>query len=158
MRYWRAVCGAGMISLMLACGPRSDLTVEVRGSFDDPASVQGLEIHVQGMVFTGSDFVTDENGRLRRSFEVPNDGQLPVTVLLTRDRQEVVRGEMTFTLSEGYDWWIQAFRQSTDPREPACFGCIGVERLKIDPALALDTEDSIWFTWGGEPKGSDVVY
>jgi hypothetical protein len=138
--------------VLVACEDGSTLEIRPRSSLTDSAGLAGIRMDVDGRTLTARDF---EIGEVHLS--VPDAGELVILVELDQAGRSAVQGSVRLQMAEDWEWGLDIFRTVRDPLE-TCMGCMGHVRLVLPEWAAAEEGESLWFVWGGKPKGSDVVY
>ena len=140
------------------CGdPGSTLEIRPRGSLTDSTSLAGIELEFDGRRVTAADFGPDETGLVTVELDVPNSGQLLIRVQLWESGRLVAEGDAGMTMASEHEWGVDIFRTATDPTE-TCFGCSGSASFPVAEWAAREAGEAVWVVWGGQPRGSDIVY
>ncbi len=133
----------------------STLDLRLRGSLDDSASLAGLRVQVNEDLFDAGDFAAGENPSLH--LVLPTSGEVRVWVALWQGGVNVSEGSVSWDV--GRDWeWTMDIQRSSDDVFSACFGCTGYSRIPIAPQAQQEPDEALWVTWGGKPRGSDIVF
>lgn len=148
---------AASTPVLTACAGESTLEIRPMESLSDESELAGLVLRLQGRELRADDFQAADGGVPRVELEVPNSGILTVRAELFQDDRLVASGVIGWEMREEYRWGLSVFRQADDPAD-ACFGCMGSDGLTVDEAFRNEPGERLWFTWGGRPRGSDVVY
>lgn len=157
---WTCTSGPAVALFLLAssaCSKSSTLEVRPRASLSDSTGLAGLVLQIEGREVRASSFGPNESGIPEVMLSVPNQGRLRIGVQLTQSGVVVAEGTIGWELANEYEWGMDVFRQAADPIS-GCFGCRGSEAVLIDAAARGESEEALWFTWGGKPKGSDIVF
>ena len=78
-------------------------------------------------------------------------------VALWQDGVNVSEGSVRWDV--GRDWeWTMDIQRSSDDVFSTCFGCTGYSRMPIAPQAQQEPDEALWVTWGGKPRGSDIVF
>jgi len=88
---------------------------------------------------------------------VPNQGRLRIDVQVAQGSMVVAEGTIRWNLTDEYEWGLDIFRQAADPVSD-CIACLGSEAVLIDAAAHGESDEALWFIWGGKPRGSDIVF
>jgi hypothetical protein len=75
----------------------------------------------------------------------------------SQDGEVVAQGSFTLTMSDNFEWGMDLFRQADDP-QVGCFGCLGSQSFAISGESQNEPGEAVWFVWGGQTRGSDIVY
>lgn len=157
MRHLSSLSFLGFI-LVTACSEPSTLEIRSQASLEDSTGVAGLVLQVDGQEFKAEDFRPDDLGGVPELLlQVPNRGELRIEVHLYQGGHLVAEGSVSWALRDEHEWGLDIFRQVDDPTQ-ACFGCIGRERIRITENAQSEPGEALWFAWGGEPKGSGIVF
>jgi hypothetical protein len=138
-------------------GDDSTLEIRPRGSLTDSADLAGLVLEIEGQTIAADDFRPDESGLAEVKLGVPGSGELEIGVVLNQSGRAAGTGTVRWSLKGDHEWGADIFRQVADPMQ-MCMGCAGTQRIEIAPWAQRVAGESIWFAWGGKPRGSDVVY
>lgn len=141
-----------------ACsGNRSTIEIRARSAVSEVAGIAGIRLQFNSVQYTCEDFTLGSAGFLRIFAEVPNSGTLLIEMELIQDATVVSEGSFTLAMSDDFEWGIDLFRQAGDPQE-FCFGCLGSEGFPIAEMAQNEPGEAIWLSWGGRPRGSDIVF
>lgn len=138
-------------------GCESGSTLEIRAdpsSLTDPAGLAGLEMDVDGRTVTASELRAGDG---RVELRVPDRGRLPIGVRLFQGGDVVATGDLTLEMAEDWAWGMVVSRAVENPAR-GCFGCRGDVGFPVDAAVAAAAGEAVWVVWGGDERGSDVVY
>lgn len=150
----RIVIPAIAVALLATACTDSTLEIRMRGSLTDSSSLAGIAVSIDGRTYSAADFT----GRLNSlKIDVPNSGTLRISVRLQGAGGILVDSAFTMRMRSDYEWGVDVFRQETDPTE-LCFGCSGSAGFPLIPVGSGGPVESLWFTWGGRPRGSDIVF
>lgn len=156
-RAWAATLALASCATLIACGQSSTLEIRPRGSLTDSSGLAGLRLEVQGRTLAAGDFAPDPDGIQEVTVPVPNRGRLEVQVALRQAGVIVAAGRFGWEMAPGWAWGMDIFRQVEDPAA-MCLGCSGSAAISVDPAFATVEGEALWFSWGGKPKDSDIVF
>jgi hypothetical protein len=142
---------------LLACGESSTLEIRPRGSLSDSTELAGLHLSIRGRSITAHDFGPDEAGLTEFKLTVPNSGRIDIGVRLDQYGRLAAEGNVSWELAPEFEWGLDIFRTTSDPMD-MCLGCAGSVEIPIQAWAANEPRESLWFAWGGKPKGSDIVF
>lgn len=150
---WSMILASALV--LSACGDGSTLEIRLRDAIDQPTGLAGLRLGVDGSNVHLDEFGGD--GVPTRRIGVPEDGRLPVVVLLLQGGSVVAEGAFSWELQPDFEWTLDIWRATSDPIDQ-CLGCSGSFEVPIATGAQGRPGESLWFTWGGRPKGSDIVF
>ena len=147
-----------LLGVVLAgCDGGSTLEIRPRGSLEDSTSLAGIRLEVNGRTITAGSFAPDESGLTEVKLDVPNSGRLTIHVELRQGGRTAVSESFSWEMAEDWEWGMDIFRQASDPTV-YCLGCAGDVAFGVAPWAAREPGESLWFAWGGKPRGSDIVF
>ncbi len=153
-----------MIGLVLAIGlsggcskSRSTIEIRARASLTKEEGIAGIRLWLDSVEYGAEDFAADSDRLLEISSEVPNSGDLLITMELIQNGEIVSAGSLTLPMSDDFEWGVDLFRQASDPLE-VCIGCFGARTFPVAGEAQNEPHEAIWFAWGGKPRGSDIVF
>jgi hypothetical protein len=150
--------GTAFVLLMAACSAgQSTIEIRARSSTTAQEGIAGIHIWLNDAPYDASDFRADASGLLGLRAAVPNSGRLHIAMELRQGSDVVAAGSFSIEMTQNFEWGMDLFRQIADPLA-ACFGCFGAERFPVIPSAQNEPGEAVWFAWGGERRGSDVVY
>ena len=84
------------------------------------------------------------------------DGPSRVTCSVARGGAESAVS-VDIDLEGDWDYGVYCVVSERDPTD-GCFGCRGSATAPLDPALGFDPSLQLGLAWGGDPRGSGIVY
>lgn len=147
-----------ILGLAVACASaHSSLEIRSRAPLMDETGLAGLRLWLDSRQYTAADFERDADGRPAISAEVPNAGDLRISMELTQGGEVVASGSFALAMSPDFEWGMDLFRQAQNPL-PGCLGCFGAQAFLISEIAQNEAGEAIWFAWGGRPRDSDIVH
>ena len=147
-----------VFGLAVGCSSsRSTIEIRARASISEPEGIEGIRLWLDSSEYTSEDFVDDSDGLLEIFAEVPNSGDLLIAIELTQDGAVVAQGSFSLPMADNFQWGLDLFRRADDP-QVGCCGCFGVRSFSIAEEAQNEPGEAIWITWGGQARGSDIVF
>lgn len=147
--------------VLAACGvvggDVSTIEVRPRASLTRENGLAGLTFRIGQDEYVASDYAPDEEGLVELSRDLPNSGIVGFGLELRQRGALVAQGEFNLKMRRNFEWGMDIFRQVEDPTE-GCFGCEGVRRFEIAEEFQNEPGEAVWIAWGGQERGSDIVY
>jgi hypothetical protein len=157
----RGMVLSGLMLLLVGVGgcedARSTIEIRPRASLADEEGLGGMMLRVGSDTYVPADFSADDAGLIELSRPVPNSGMLEFGVELRQQGITVAEGAFSLEMHRNFEWGMDIFRQVADPTE-LCFGCAGVQRFEISAEHQNQPGEAMWVTWGGQERGSGIVY
>lgn len=151
-----------ILSLLLlsGCGGPDYSTMNIRlyASLTDPQGFAGLTLWVGGRPLVAADERRDGRGPSDMLVRVPNGGDLVIRMELRQGGRVVSGGEFTIGMLENFEWSLGVQRRVDDPALLCLgLGCVGSAGFPIAEDAQAEAGETVWFSWGGQPRGSNIV-
>lgn len=162
-RYFIVVAAFSLIAGLSACGESSTAKIQLHASPETPGEMDAMTVWIREddrtVRFTRPEGAPSGSGGWETPVtEVGSRGTLTVAVQVTDDSvRRNTQGHVRLDLRESFRWTIDVFRRADNPAE-GCFGCTGVDSTPLPEVLQNEPGEMLWITWGGQKRGSDVVY
>lgn len=151
------------LSVLTACGDSSTAQVRLHASPETPGEMDAMTVWLRegdrSVRFTRPKQAPPGSGGWETPVtDVGSQGTLTVVVEATDDSvRRNLQAHVRIDLRESFRWTVDVFRRADNPAE-GCFGCMGVDSTPLPDVLQNEPGEMLWITWGGQKKGSDVVY
>ena len=144
---------------LLGGGPAEVETVYLFPSAEASASLDfGVSVDAGGRTRTlgRADFRAVGDRQFNAAPLAVGDGPARVTCSVARGGAESAVS-VDIDLEGDWDYGVSCTVSEFAP-DAGCFGCRGSATAPLDPALGFDPSLQLGLAWGGDPRGSGIVY
>lgn len=142
-----------LASGILSCDddPSSTMQVSLQA---DRSLWEGLSMDVRAGSFRKRLGIEDFDRRsFKTGFEVPESGNLVLTVLLQDAEGMIAEGEIVIPAREGFRWTVVLLRQN---QNWLCSSCMEAAAFPIIGENQRFPGEALWITWSGFPSTAEL--